>query len=103
MQHHKLVRDLIPQLIEEDGNETRTRVLEQEEYFQALKEKLKEEVNEYIESEDHEELADILEVIHALLEMHTITYEELEIIRQRKLKETGGFSERIFLEEVIEN
>ena len=103
MQHHKLVRDLIPQLIEEDGNETRTRILENEEYFQALKNKLKEEVDEYLESEDHEELADILEVIRALLDMHVITYDELEITRRRKLEENGGFTERIYPEEVIEN
>jgi predicted house-cleaning noncanonical NTP pyrophosphatase (MazG superfamily) len=103
MEHKKLVRDLIPQLIEADGNDAVTRVLEQEEYFQALKDKLMEVVEEYMESEDPEELADILEIIRALLEMHVITYDELEIIRHQKLEENGGFSQRIYLDEVIEH
>ena len=55
MQHQKLVRDLIPQLIEDGGNEAITRILEQEEYIQALKDKLKEEVHEYLETEDPED------------------------------------------------
>ena len=103
MQHQKLVRDLIPQLIEEDGNETKTRLLDQEEYFLALKDVLKEKVDEYLEGEDPEELADILEIIRSLLETHVITYEDLEIIRRRKLEENGGFTQHIYLEEVIEN
>lgn len=103
MIHQKLVRDLVPQLIEADGNEAVTRVLEHEEYFQALKDKLLEEVEEYRESEDPEELADIIEVIRSLLEMHVITYDELEQIRHRKIEENGGFAQKIYLEEVIEN
>lgn len=103
MKKQKLVRDLIPQLIEEGGNSAITRFLDQEEFFQALKDKLVEEVEEYLESEDPEELADILEVIRALTEMHLIKYDDLEQIRFNKLNEKGGFSEKIYLEEIIEN
>jgi predicted house-cleaning noncanonical NTP pyrophosphatase (MazG superfamily) len=103
MRHQKLIRDLIPQLIEESGDEARTRTLDTEEYFQALKDKLQEEVEDYLESEDPEELADILEIIRNLIEMHVMTYDELEKIRERKLDEHGGFTQHIFLEEVIEN
>ncbi|OGF30224.1 phosphoribosyl-ATP pyrophosphohydrolase [Candidatus Falkowbacteria bacterium RIFOXYD2_FULL_35_9] len=103
MIHNKLVRDLIPQIIEDDGDEAVTRVLEDDEYYQALKDKLLEEVEEYLESDDHEELADVLEVIRALVDYHSMTYEDLENTRKMKLQERGGFSERIFLSEVIEN
>ena len=102
MRHEKLVRDLIPQIIEENGHEAVIKTLEDEEYLMALKEKLREEVEEYIESEDVEELADIMEVIHAFLEFHTLSYSEVENVRQKKLEERGGFSGKIFLIETSE-
>lgn len=103
MKYQKLVRELIPQLIEEDGNEAITRTLEPQEHFQALKDKLLEEVEEYIESEDTEELADIVEIVRSLLEHHMMTYEDLEQTRKQRIEEHGSYSARIFLEEVIEN
>ncbi len=103
MRCEKLVRDLVPQLIEENGDEAVTRLLEDEEYFQALKNKLKEEVTEYIESDDSEELADIIEVIRALIDYHSMNFDQLESVRRRKLEERGGYTSRIYLEEVIEN
>ena len=56
MRPNKLVRDLIPQLIEDNGDEAITKILDQEEYFEALKAKLQEEVEDYIENDDPEEL-----------------------------------------------
>jgi predicted house-cleaning noncanonical NTP pyrophosphatase (MazG superfamily) len=103
MKFQKLVRDLIPQLIEENGDEAVTRVLEQEEYLEALKSKLQEEVSDYLESEDPEELADIAEVVSALLAEHATTEAEFTALRQKKLEEQGGFTARIYLEETIEN
>jgi predicted house-cleaning noncanonical NTP pyrophosphatase (MazG superfamily) len=103
MKHEKLVRDFIPQIIEENGDQAITRILDNEEYLLALKDKLKEEVEEYLESEDLDELADIIEVIRALIQFHTASYDELEEIRQKKLDERGGFSAKIFLIETIEN
>lgn len=103
MKHQKLVRDLIPQLIEENGDQAITKTLDQEEFLLALKEKLREEVEEYVESEDPEELADVLEVIRTIIELHLISYDELEQMRLRKFEERGGFQSKIFLEETIEN
>ena len=96
MRHDKLVRDLIPQIIEESGDEAIIKQLDHANYLEALKNKLVEEVEEYIESEDIEELADILEVIHALLDCHASNFEEVENIRRKKLSERGGFSEKIY-------
>jgi len=103
MRCDKLVRDMIPQIIEESGNEAVTRILEDEEYVKALKEKLQEEVQEYLESDDPEELADIIQIIRALVDYHSMSYSDLESVRERKLHERGGFESRIYLEEVIEN
>jgi predicted house-cleaning noncanonical NTP pyrophosphatase (MazG superfamily) len=103
MKCQKLVRDLVPQLIEDDGDEAVVRVLDQDEYYEALREKLQEEVTEYLESEDPDELADIVEVVRTLVNFHSMSVTDLELTRQKKLAEHGGFDERLFLEEIIEN
>jgi len=93
----KLVRDRIPELIREDGKDPDTYVADEKEYAALLREKLKEEVAEFLESERVEELADILEVIDALLVHKKIEKEELEVIKKKKHQERGGFQEKIVL------
>ncbi|MGV2685705.1 hypothetical protein GNF82_15290, partial [Clostridium perfringens] len=72
--YNKLVRDLIPQVIEATGKEFRTRILDEEEYKKELIIKLKEELEEYFAAESSkeslEEHADMLEVIRALAVVH---------------------------------
>ena len=65
-----------------------------------LRRKLDEEVQEYHESGDHEELADILEVVYALAAATDCTEDALNTIRQEKAQKRGGFSKRILLETV---
>ena len=65
--------------------------------------KLQEEVNEYLEAENIEEMVDILEVIRAILEHKGVTYDEIEEKRIKKAKKRGGFKEKIFLEKVLQN
>ena len=59
--------------------------------------KLQEELDEYLESGQIEELADILEIIYAIIDFKEISREELEKIRKEKQKERGGFAEKLFL------
>lgn len=47
-----------------------------------------------------EDLADVLEIIHALAEYHGTLIEEVEEIRKQKAEKRGGFKEKIFLIEV---
>ena len=64
----KLARDLISNIIPiEILHLYRFSIVDTEQYSILLKNKLQEEVNEYIESENEEELADILEVIDAII------------------------------------
>ncbi|UOR13725.1 nucleoside triphosphate pyrophosphohydrolase [Halobacillus amylolyticus] len=46
--YNKLVRDRIPEMIEGRGKSIRTRILNEEEYIDSLKNKFQEEVNEYL-------------------------------------------------------
>ncbi|MEK4487383.1 nucleoside triphosphate pyrophosphohydrolase [Psychrobacillus sp. FSL H8-0484] len=102
--YNKLVRDLIPQVIEKSGSKFSTRVLDPSEHLIEIKNKLHEEVKEFAETGNRqdalEELADILELIHAALPIHEATYEELEKIRIAKKEKRGGFEEGIYLIEV---
>lgn len=96
----KLVRDEIPRIIEENGETPVTHSAEGDEYSERLDEKLAEEVSEYLESGEIEELADVLEVLHAIREERGVSRESLREKRRRKAEERGGFDEGIVLERV---
>ena len=97
MVYNKLVRDKIPQIIAASGKNCVTEVLQEDAYLQKLDEKLSEELAEYQESKSLEELADLLEVMAAVVKARGYTWEELERIRARKREKRGGFEERILL------
>ena len=86
--HNKLVRDRIPEIIESTGKKFSTRILNEEEYITELKKKSFEELQEYMEANEKsdaiEELADVLEIMHALAEYHGSTIEEVEKSSSRK-------------------
>jgi predicted house-cleaning noncanonical NTP pyrophosphatase (MazG superfamily) len=102
--YNKLIRDKIPAIMDAEGKVYNVRVLNTDEYAEALRAKCVEEVAEYLHAEtDHdaaEELADILEVVYALASLHELTKEDLETIRARKFMERGGFEKRLWLIEV---
>ena len=100
--YHKLVRDKIPRIIEAAGKTCTCSVLPEEEYLPLLNAKLSEEVGEYQESGALEELADILEVIHAIALARGSSIEAVEAIRQAKRDARGGFEQRILLEDVFD-
>jgi predicted house-cleaning noncanonical NTP pyrophosphatase (MazG superfamily) len=102
MNFNKLVRDKLPDLIGERGSKPITQTLGPDAYKRELLRKLGEEVAEFCESGQIEELADILEVIYALAAVEGVRHFNLEEIRQRKLAERGGFAQRILLIEVRE-
>lgn len=95
--YDKLIRDKIPQIIEKDGRTCETVKVNREEHYQRLKEKLMEEVTEFIQDENIEELADIYEVIAALSDFVGKGEEELMEVRNKKREERGGFREGIVL------
>lgn len=93
----KLVRDKIPEIIKKDNIDPEFYAANSEEYYKALIEKLNEEVKEFIESNEIEELADIIEVVYAIAEHKEINKEKLEKIRLKKAAERGQFKKRFIL------
>ena len=100
--YHKLVRDRIPEIIEADGKTCVCETLSDEEYIRLLDEKLSEELAEYQESKSLEELADLLEVMQAVVRARGWTLDELEQVRADKVAERGGFAKKILLKAVWE-
>jgi len=98
MKHNKLVRDRIPEIIKQKEVPI-THIADDKEYWQKLKEKLQEEVDEFIEDNNEEELADILEVVYAICDFKKIDKEKLEILREKKAEERGRFKDKIILDE----
>lgn len=101
--YNKLVRDKIPEIITKNKKSCICEILTDDKYLEMLDQKLTEECTEYQESKSLEELADILEVIHAITKARGYTLTDLENKRIKKSEKNGAFGKKILLKEVIES
>lgn len=95
----KLVRDKIPDIIKANGETPTTHVADDAEYWQALRDKLVEEAQEFAAEPSEEELADIWEVIEAIMAHAKFDQSKLFAMKKQKVEDRGNFSKRIMLEE----
>ncbi len=98
----KLVRDLIPEIIRKSGRVPEVRRLVGDELVAALGAKLVEEAHEAAEavgSRDHliEELADVREVMSALMAVRGITDQDVTVAAAAKALNRGGFEDGVWL------
>ena len=100
MSYRKLVRDKIVDIIKSNGEKPVYHTLNDEDYLKELHKKLLEEANEFIEADDPEELADLMEVVYAIAKTKNINLEEVERIRLKKREKRGGFEQKLYLEGV---
>ena len=98
--YNKLVRDRIPEIITADDKTFEIEIVSGIKKQELLEKKLLEEVNEYLEDKNLEELADIMEVLFGLA--NELGYSEEDLIKKRneKLEKRGGFKEGIVLKVV---
>lgn len=93
----KVVRDKIPESIAAKGEQVTQIKIKGEELVEALKSKLIEESIEVMDAkytgETIEELADVLEVLHALAHHLKIGMKQIEDARKTKRLNRGGFDE----------
>ena len=101
----KLIRDKLPDILREIDVTVHMRIMEQEEYLKRLKDKLFEETREVIDACNNtnknnikEELADVLEVIHALGNIYDLSIDQIEEQRIAKKQTRGGFEDRIYID-----
>ena len=85
--YNKLVRDRIPAIIAADGRQCGTEIMSDDEYRQALLAKLVEEVQEVAAADRDEmvkEIADLYEVIDALLVAFDMDREAVLAMQQKR-------------------
>ena len=99
MKYNKLVRDKIPEIIKNKGIVPITHIASDDEYWKKLKEKLQEEVDEFLKNSNKEELADILKIIYVLRDLYKIDKDKFEQLRKEKVDKRGGFKNKIILDE----
>lgn len=103
---NKLVRDKIVEVMEGQGKKVKTKILNDQEFVEQLKIKLKEELEELNEVEfgDREhlinELADIQLLIDYLLSVNGLSKDEVKNYQKEKTVKAGGFDKRIYVGKV---
>ena len=99
--YNKLVRDKIPDEINNiEGRKANYKILSNEEYLIELDKKLLEEAHEFIEEHSVEELADLIEVISAIMKFKNISLDDVEKARKSKNDKKGKFDNKIYLLDV---
>lgn len=99
----KLVRDKIPEIIEENKDEEADwEKVSDSKAEQLLREKLVEESREFEEEGELAELADLYAVMTEYIDRKNISISDLEELESEKREKRGGFKENILLEEVEE-
>ncbi len=97
----RLVRDRIPELVEQAGHEVKFRQLTAEERPRFLKQKIATEAKELLEADvgrEKEEVSDLLEAMEAFITARGLEREDLRRVKEHKRKQRGGF-ERCFVVE----
>ncbi|MBX4211344.1 MAG: nucleoside triphosphate pyrophosphohydrolase [Candidatus Yanofskybacteria bacterium] len=97
--YNKLIRDKIPEIIEKKGGKAITHIADEAEYAAKLREKLQEEVDEFIKDQNLEEIADVVEVLEALAQQLGGSWDQVREIQHKKADERGKFEKKIILEE----
>ncbi|MGI6727939.1 MAG: hypothetical protein ACOX4P_05205 [Anaerovoracaceae bacterium] len=98
--YNKLIRDKIPELIEKSGRKYTSRVLNDQEYHEALIDKIIEEIGEYRETGNEEEIADIYEALDCLVRFKNYEPMRIDYLKLIRRETTGSFNDRIFLIDV---
>ncbi|HUC90322.1 MAG TPA: nucleoside triphosphate pyrophosphohydrolase [Patescibacteria group bacterium] len=98
----KLIRDKIPELVESQGKTAKTRVMkDDEEYLKYLLAKLIEEATELAHAEtshnQEEELADVYEVLSAVLELLELEQSDITSVQNEKRQKRGGFKKKLLM------
>ena len=102
IEYDKLIRDKIPEIIEQSGKKCIIEVMDNDTYIEYLDQKLNEELAEYQQNKSIEELADLLEVMYAVVTARGYSVAELERIRLEKSEKRGAFEKRLLLKSVSE-
>jgi len=100
--YDKLVRDRIPEIIRKAGEIPTFRILNDKEFFAALRAKIPEEAEELLSASSSKEIVneivDLLELLDEIMAQMGISKLEICTLRRSKNKKRGAFKNKIFLE-----
>ena len=103
IKYDKLVRDKIPEIINNSGRICATRILSSSERLTYLFKKIREEIDELDKNNSVEELADIQEVLDQMAIELNIKKQDIKTTQEKKRKSRGGFEKGIVLLCVSDN
>ena len=95
--YDKLVRDRIPEIIENNGEYCKTATISEDRIEDILMFKLTEEMMEFQSERNIEEFVDVVEVLMAIAKAKGYDWKDIEAARQKKLEERGSFDKRVLL------
>ena len=95
---NKLVRDKIVDIISAQGQTVKQHIADDAEYWQSLKDKLEEELSEFLEAETLDEYIDLLEVLEAVAEFKQFSASDIRNAKNTKAEKRGKFKKRIIAE-----
>src|SRR6185503_15748624 len=101
-EYPKLIRDKIPQIIKQkDGIDVPVRSLSDKEFLLYLLKKILEETQELSRAESDEnlkeEIADVYEIIDALVELKKFSKSDIAALQDEKREKRGGFKQRLLM------
>ena len=100
--YDKLIRDKIPEIIENAGKKYEIHKADQKEYIKKLLLKVEEELAEFKEEPSIAEMADLFEVLDAIIDYYDFNREDIKNYQENKRKERGAFKKQLILEKVFE-
>lgn len=100
---NKLARDKAIKQMESKGIVLKTKTLtDNEEYLEAVTQKIVEELEEMFDSQSQEELivelADLEEILDTFKALVKVDQADIDAVRKAKTAERGDFSKRLFIE-----
>jgi len=95
--YDKLVRDKIPEILESKWIKYTTIQVSWEKRIKRIRNKVQEEVDEFLKDPNIEEMADIIEVLRAFCDEKWINWIEVEKVRLKKIEDRWWFKKWIVL------
>ena len=103
IKYNKIVRDRIPDTIVASKQTCDVSYVSDREAIDFLAKKILEEGKEFIDNPSKEELADLYEVLDAILDKKKWRKGDIDKIRVDKIKKSGGFKNNIILKATYDN
>ncbi len=97
-----LIRDKMPKYIEKSGKKAIIEKVRETDMIFYLNMKLREEITGYEDERSVEKIADIVEVLYAILDYKGVSLSKFEKVRAKRANQLGKYKERLLLKEIVE-